>query len=262
MKMETVEWRSPTGTTAVTEKTSLTSSFLKWCSKSKLMHPKCTIGTLANTGRCVLATKDIKLGEIVVEVPDDIVLMAENCSIGEELESECACILRPETAHAHCSGAPLCMHKLGLCLRHIYASQKEASNMFVSGVEPPYPTLRSWVPWPAHYAVAGMTKETSGGDAAAEVQGLVLAVMCEAQLGKKSAWAPYLAWVPRDMSHMPMSWTVSVATHLHSLSTENTGMCCLQHVPCFPKGPDSGRTAAKQSWVKPSKRRLGHGLVR
>jgi SET domain-containing protein 6 len=39
----------------------------------------------AATGRCVVATKDIKQGEVVVEVPDDAVLMGENCRIQEML---------------------------------------------------------------------------------------------------------------------------------------------------------------------------------
>jgi hypothetical protein len=39
----------------------------------------------AATGRCVVATQDIKEGEVVVEVPDDAVLMGENCEIQELL---------------------------------------------------------------------------------------------------------------------------------------------------------------------------------
>jgi SET domain-containing protein 6 len=39
----------------------------------------------AATGRCVVATQDIKEGEVVVEVPDDAVLMGENCQIQELL---------------------------------------------------------------------------------------------------------------------------------------------------------------------------------
>jgi SET domain-containing protein 6 len=36
----------------------------------------------------VLASQDIAAGEVVVEVPDDLVLMAENCSIADVLEGE------------------------------------------------------------------------------------------------------------------------------------------------------------------------------
>lgn len=37
----------------------------------------------------------------------------------------------------------------------------------------------------------------------------MLAVMAEAAKGARSRWAPYLSFLPRDMSHLPMFWTVS-----------------------------------------------------
>lgn len=42
-----------------------------------------------------------------------------------------------------------------------------------------------------------------------QVQGLIIAVMYEKALGKKSRWEPYLSYLPSDMSHMPIYWTVS-----------------------------------------------------
>jgi hypothetical protein len=35
--------------------------------------------------------------------------------------------------------------------------------------------------------------------------------MYEKALGTKSGWAPYLAFLPDDMSHMPLYWTVRMA---------------------------------------------------
>jgi hypothetical protein len=35
-----------------------------------------------------LAAQDVAAGDVVVEVPDDLVLMAENCSIADVLEGE------------------------------------------------------------------------------------------------------------------------------------------------------------------------------
>jgi hypothetical protein len=42
-----------------------------------------------------------------------------------------------------------------------------------------------------------------------QVQGLVLAVMVEKARGTKSSWGPYLAFLPADMTHMPLHWEVS-----------------------------------------------------
>lgn len=40
--------------------------------------------------RSIIASQDIKAEEVVVEVPDDSVLMSENSTISEELEGEIA----------------------------------------------------------------------------------------------------------------------------------------------------------------------------
>lgn len=83
--------KSPIGCT--TEKTD-PAKFNSWCKKNKVLWPKCTTGVTASTGRCVLASHDIAAGEVVVEVPDDMVLMAENCDIQDILEGgQGVCIL-------------------------------------------------------------------------------------------------------------------------------------------------------------------------
>lgn len=75
--------RSPIGCT--TENPS-PSKFNTWCKKNKVLWPKCSTSVSATTGRCVIAQEAIKTDEVVVELPDDMVLMAENCDIQDLLE--------------------------------------------------------------------------------------------------------------------------------------------------------------------------------
>ncbi|KAJ9508970.1 hypothetical protein QJQ45_028299 [Haematococcus lacustris] len=60
---------------------------VEWCQRVGVRHPACTIRQLPLTGRGVVAVRDIAAGEVVVEVPDSKVLMAENCSIARQLEA-------------------------------------------------------------------------------------------------------------------------------------------------------------------------------
>eukprot|EP00775_Hariotina_reticulata_P011088 gene11088-11243_t len=46
------------------------------------------MGMSETTGRCVVAKELISAGEVVVEVPDDVVLMADNCTISQQLADE------------------------------------------------------------------------------------------------------------------------------------------------------------------------------
>lgn len=64
------------------------SEILSWCKRERFRFPKCAIEMRPDTGRAFVAAADIKEGELVVELPDDAVLMAENCSITELLEGE------------------------------------------------------------------------------------------------------------------------------------------------------------------------------
>lgn len=41
-----------------------------------------------------------------------------------------------------------------------------------------------------------------------QVQGLVIGVMYEKALGPQSKWGPYLSFLPTDLSHMIIYWTV------------------------------------------------------
>ncbi|KAG1675758.1 hypothetical protein FOA52_012414 [Chlamydomonas sp. UWO 241] len=103
---ETVAWASPVGLTpgsiaagkgkkdvggASSGCGAEVDAFLTWCSKNGVKLPKCRIAVLQNTGRCVLASAAIAKDEVVVEVPDDAVLMAENCGIAGQLE-ECGLV--------------------------------------------------------------------------------------------------------------------------------------------------------------------------
>ncbi|KAG2442960.1 hypothetical protein HXX76_003034 [Chlamydomonas incerta] len=129
-------FRSPVGCTGVTPGEA---EFVDWCKEEKVRFPSSRLAVLPATGRALVAARNIKMGEVVVEVPDDAVLMAENCSIREVLEEE------------------------------------------------------------------GMTKD-SADEEILEVQGLILAVMVEKARGAGSRWAPYLALLPADMTHMPLYW--------------------------------------------------------
>lgn len=77
--------RSPIGCTVENPSPA---DFTAWCQQHAVLWPKCVTGVSPATGRCVLACQDIQEGEVVVEVPDDMVLMAENCGIQQELEGE------------------------------------------------------------------------------------------------------------------------------------------------------------------------------
>ncbi|GLC35928.1 hypothetical protein PLESTB_000520300 [Pleodorina starrii] len=81
-------FRSPVGCTGATpgEK-----EFLAWCQEERVRFPSSHLTVLPDTGRALVASRNIKMGEVVVEVPDDAVLMADNCSIREILEEEGMC---------------------------------------------------------------------------------------------------------------------------------------------------------------------------
>lgn len=79
--------RSPIGCTTEDPKPD---KFFKWCAKNKVIWDKCTMSMSNTTGRCVVAKQHINKDEVVVEVADDAVLMAENCQIQELLAGQCA----------------------------------------------------------------------------------------------------------------------------------------------------------------------------
>ncbi|KXZ56370.1 hypothetical protein GPECTOR_1g328 [Gonium pectorale] len=78
-------FRSPVGCTGATPGEA---EFLAWCREERVRFPSSRLAVLPATGRALVAARDIKMGEVVVEVPDDAVLMADNCSIREVLEEE------------------------------------------------------------------------------------------------------------------------------------------------------------------------------
>ncbi|GLI68824.1 hypothetical protein VaNZ11_013329, partial [Volvox africanus] len=81
-------FRSPTGCTNTTPGER---DFLAWCQEERVRFPSSRIDVLPSTGRALVASRAMKMGEIVVEVPDDAVLMADNCSIRDILEEEGMC---------------------------------------------------------------------------------------------------------------------------------------------------------------------------
>ncbi|KAF8073173.1 SETD6 [Scenedesmus sp. PABB004] len=79
--------RSPLGCTA-SAPDKPAAPFVAWCAERRVLWPKCAVADLPATGRGVAATADIAAGEVVVEVPDDAVLMAESCAIAEALAAD------------------------------------------------------------------------------------------------------------------------------------------------------------------------------
>ncbi|GFR41412.1 hypothetical protein Agub_g2095 [Astrephomene gubernaculifera] len=152
------DFRSPVGCTGITRGEQ---EFLAWCKEERVRFPSSHLAALANTGRALVASRAIKMGEVVVEVPDDAVLMADNCSIRDVLDEE------------------------GLC--------KPADDEIL------------------------------------EVQGLVIAVMYEKWRGEQSRWAPYLALLPDDMTHMPLYWKRREFLELRGTAAYDKMMGRLQH---------------------------------
>lgn len=59
------------------------SILLAWLRLAGIECSCCSIDVFDGSGRGVVATKDISCGEVVVHVPDESVLMPENCSCSE-----------------------------------------------------------------------------------------------------------------------------------------------------------------------------------
>jgi SET domain-containing protein 6 len=78
-------WRSPVGRTQAGQDVRV---FRSWCKKRKVLWDSCDIQETTTTGRAVVAAQDIAQDAVVVEVPDDAVLMGENCSIADALAGE------------------------------------------------------------------------------------------------------------------------------------------------------------------------------
>lgn len=63
-------------------------AFQTWCKSEHVLAPKCSIGHIEATGRGVIAEQDISSGEVVVEVPDDALILAETSPICKQLQGE------------------------------------------------------------------------------------------------------------------------------------------------------------------------------
>jgi SET domain-containing protein 6 len=79
-------WLSPVGVTA--PDADKERSFLEWCGqKGEQVHLlRCSIAHVPTSGRSVIATEDIREGDVVVDVKDDAVLLAERSCIAADLE--------------------------------------------------------------------------------------------------------------------------------------------------------------------------------
>ncbi|KAG2499217.1 hypothetical protein HYH03_002797 [Edaphochlamys debaryana] len=151
-------FRSPVGCTGAQRGET---EFAAWCAEEKVRFPSSRLDVLPDTGRALVASRNIKMGEAVVEVPDDAVLMADNCEIHTILEEY------------------------------------------------------------------GMTKPAD--EEILEVQGLIIAVMYEKNLGSKSRWGPYLDLLPDDMTHMPLYWTRADFRELRGTAAYDKMLGRVQH---------------------------------
>lgn len=73
------------------------SSFIRWLQLAGIESPKCGVGEVAEGGRGVIATKYISKDEIVVSVPDEAVLMPENCVAAEVVHPHFDCVCKIST---------------------------------------------------------------------------------------------------------------------------------------------------------------------
>ena len=63
-----------------------TAAFLMWCEAQKVRLNGVSVGVFGGAGRGARATRDLDVGEVVVEVPDGVVLTTETCSVRRALE--------------------------------------------------------------------------------------------------------------------------------------------------------------------------------
>lgn len=66
-------------------------AFTTWLEQNGIWCPKCDIAVFPGTGRGVVAIDDIVKDEVVVEVPEDLVLWQETASIADELAASGLC---------------------------------------------------------------------------------------------------------------------------------------------------------------------------
>lgn len=52
-------------------------AFVRWCAAERVTFPSSRLGELPGTGRGLIATRKIMMGEVVVEVPDSAVVRGE-----------------------------------------------------------------------------------------------------------------------------------------------------------------------------------------
>ena len=60
-------------------------AFAKWLRDNKVELDGVEVARFARTGRGVRATRDLRVGEVVVSVPDDAVLTVDACAVKKEL---------------------------------------------------------------------------------------------------------------------------------------------------------------------------------
>lgn len=161
-------WQSPIGRF---EQAFDAKPFEDWCRESEVKYPKCSISASKDTGRCVVAAKDIKKDEVVVEVPDDKVLMPETSEIGQALEGNFD-YTQHLSAYSVSGAAARVVLSMISTPGGLWLGTCEHSSLITSPTAPRAP------------AECGLVKPAD--DPIFEVLGLVLSVMYEKSKGSKS----------------------------------------------------------------------------
>ena len=66
-----------------TERVDQAPQFLAWCNTQGIALSKCSAQQYEETGRGIGASEGIQKGEVILNVPDDAVLMPTTCSIAK-----------------------------------------------------------------------------------------------------------------------------------------------------------------------------------
>ena len=91
MRLTEDGFRSPVGCTAPA--VSKDDAFVAWCASERVLFPSSQLRTLQSTGRALVASRNIMMGEVVVEVPDSALVSLWRVR-GACMHSSCAAAAR------------------------------------------------------------------------------------------------------------------------------------------------------------------------
>jgi len=188
-------WLSPVGVTAVSDDDK-ERAFLSWCRRNdQVAFPSCSIAAVPTSGRSVIATEPISEGDVVVEVKDAAVLMAESSCIADDLAR--ARLTKDAQQRAGGGGD----------------DDDDADDADDNPASSP-------------------SSSSSSSDALLEVQALILALMAEKLRGADSPWHAYIDFFPasaRELGGMPLFWSRRQRRRLRGTAAADKTRGRLQH---------------------------------